>query len=536
MGRALQVLGLSGFFVMGFASTPAFAQDRTDNDNANDTEADPHHNTSQPKDSEHPAPVIEPSAETKTPPVGAVAPAPPESLPAAKPNRGDLSITGYFRGGFGAVVQETNPAKGAPGDAMYMPPVTVGGRMTCFSLSNPAGLVAKYRLGNECEVWSETHFTMVTYVGDDGVVSTVHFMPTIYIPTTKIGYSPNGTVNSPAIFTTSTGATISFPNLYADIKGISWLHGGTAWAGTRYYKRESVYINDFFYWNPSGVGGGIEDIKLGKDLRLSIAIFAVDGEPASSATGSDPLLPSQLDFGFRNDIQLRGIKPWESGELQLGFQYIVDDSATRYDPNTGVASNPTRGGWGATLQFVQKVLGGDNKLVGQFGKGGGTGFGTLSRFYYPDFSLYFSPSEYRIRFVDVLTIQPVDWLGGQFDFIYQRDQNFLGAAGQNTNWYSAGGRVTFAFTEHAKLAGEIGYDYVEKSVDPQHPQELAKFTIAPTLTTGRGFMTRPELRLFYTYAVWNKPARDATVDSGAIYTSTPFLSGSIFGLQAETWY
>ena len=60
-----------------------------------------------------------------------------------------------------------------------------------------------------------------------------------------------------------TGATVAFPNLYADIKGIPWLYGGTAWAGTRYYKRESIYISDFFYWNPSGVGGGIEDINLG---------------------------------------------------------------------------------------------------------------------------------------------------------------------------------------------------------------------------------------------------------------------------------
>ncbi len=533
MGRALQIWGLSGLFIVGVASR-AFAVEPTEDDSTHDTQVDSHHNTEQPKLGEQPVPVIEPGAATGTPVAAAIAPPSATIPPAAKPKVGDLSITGYFRGGFGAVVQETNPAKGVSGDPMYMPPVTVGGRMTCFSLSNPAGLVAKYRLGNECEVWSETHFTMVTYVGDDGVVSTMHFMPTVYIPTTNIGYSPNGTVNSPAIFTTSTGATISFPNLYADIKGISWLHGGTAWAGTRYYKRESVYINDFFYWNPSGVGGGIEDINLGKDLRLSYAVFAVDGEP--STNGTDPQLPSQFDLGFRNDIQLRGIKFWESGEFQLGFQYIVDDSATRYDPNTGAASNPTRGGWGATLQFVQKVLGGDNKLVGQFGKGAGTGFGTLSRFYYPDFSLYFAPSEYRIRFVDVLTIQPFDWLGGQFDFIYQRDQNFLGVAGQNTNWYSAGGRVSCAFTEHVKLAGEIGYDYVEKSIDATHPQELAKFTIAPTLSTGRGFMTRPELRLFYTYAVWNKPARDANVDSGSIYRSTPFLSGSIFGLQAETWY
>ena len=68
------------------------------------------------------------------------------------------------------------------------------------------------------------------------------------------------------------------------------------------------------------------------------------------------------------------------------------------------------------------------------------------------------------------------------------------------------------------------------------PQELTKLTVAPTLTTGRGFMTRPELRLFYTYAFWNAAARGANIDSGQIYRSTSLLSGSIVGVQAETWY
>jgi maltoporin len=248
-------------------------------------------------------------------------------------------------------------------------------------------------------------------------------------------------------------------------------------------------------------------------------------------------LPAQIDFGVRNDLQLRGIKPWESGEFQIGGEYILDYS--NHPMTVDALGNPigsvTHGGWGVTGQFVQKVLGGDNKLAVQFGKGGGTGFGTLSRFYYPDFSLYFDPSEYRFRVVDVLTIQPFEWLGGQFDVIYQRDQNFLGVAGQNTNWYSAGGRVTWAFTEHAKVAGEIGYDRITKSIGAD-PQFLEKFTIAPTLTSGRGFMTRPELRLFYTYAVWNKAARNANVDSGTLYRSTQLLSGSIVGVQAETWY
>ena len=230
--------------------------------------------------------------------------------------------------------------------------------MTCFELANPAGLVSKYRLGNECEVWSETNFTMVAYAGDDGVVATAHFMPTIYIPTTYIGYSPAGAVNSPLQFTTSTGAVLYLPNLYVDLKGIPWLFGGTAWAGTRYYKRESVYISDFFYWNPSGVGAGIEDVNLGQDLRLSYGAFAVDGEPAMPADATSPQLPSQTDFGIRNDLQLRGIRPYQSGELQLGFQYIANYSNHPVldmngnpvkDSNGNIVSVTHWCGWGVTI-------------------------------------------------------------------------------------------------------------------------------------------------------------------------------------------
>jgi len=49
-------------------------------------------------------------------------------------------------------------------------------------------------------------------------------------------------------------------------------------------------------------------------------------------------------------------------------------------------------------------------------------------------------------------------------------------------------------------------------------------------------MSRPELRLFYTWAMWNEAARTATVDSGQIYTNSNKLSGATLGLQAETWW
>jgi maltoporin len=501
MRRVALVLGLSGLLAASFVSRCAFADE--------------------PLDAPARQPAIDASAEetASVEVAGAVAaPTAAAVAPAATPKVGDLSVHGYFRGGFGASNQK--------------------GRMTCFKLALEGGLLSKYRLGNECEVWGELALTAVVYAGDDGSVASLHFMPVAFIPTTYIGYSPTGVTSSDQ-GSPGTGATVAFPDLYADIKGIPWLFGGTAWGGTRYYKRESIYISDFFYWNPSGVGAGIEDVDLGsilppspalRELRLSYAAFAVDGQP----TGS-PLLPMQSDFGVRNDVQLRGLRPYETGEIQLGFQYILDWSNNK-DAN---GNSVTHGGWGLTVQLVQQLLGGTNKLAVQYGTGGGTGFGTLSRFYYPDFSLYQPATESRRRIVDVLTIQPSDWFGTQVGLVWQHDD--LGGGGTIQDWYSAGTRVSIAFTEHAKLLGEVGYDRVKKN-NGAPVLSLAKFTVAPTIAASRGFWGRPELRLFYTWATWSQAAAGANVDSGMLYTAPdPItgaykLSGSTFGLQTEAMW
>jgi maltoporin len=494
MRRTLLVLGLSGLVTTGFASRPAFAQDEPETDGTKTATTETEHNTEEPKSAvTKPAPVLSPEE-------GA---APVSAPPPARPKFGDMTVTGYFRGGFGASSQK--------------------GRQTCFGLALPGNLFSKYRLGNECEVWSETHFTFVTYVGDDGAVSTLHFMPTIFIPTWFTGYTPTGVINSPARLTTSTGATVAFPNLYVDLKGVSGLGGGTAWVGTRYYKREFIYISDFFYWNPSGVGAGVEDINLGDDLRLSVAVFAVDGEPQSPPDATAPPIPAQFDFGARPDIQLRGIKLWPGGEIQLGFQGILNYSN---DP-------ATHSGWGATIQIVQQVLGGDNKLAFQYGKGGGTGFGTLARFYYPDFSVRHDLTESRFRAVDVFTIQPTSWYGQQIGLVYQHDSS----NGSTQNWYSAGSRVSVAPYRHLKVLGEAGYDRVTKSVGSA-PQWLFKATGAIALTADRGLLSRPEFRIFYTWATWNAEAAVPGIDSARLYTDTypQYLAGSTFGVQAETWW
>jgi maltoporin len=517
MRRALQVSGLSGLLVTAFVSTHAFAEEPTDADAQQPTEE---------ARAGQPAQVSQQTAAV-VPTAAVVAPA--AAAPAAKAKVGDVSTSGYFRAGFGANLREK-------------------GRQTCFQL-NLGGLLSKYRLGNECEVWAEFELKAVVYAGEDGVVGNLHFMPVAFIPTTYIGYTPTG-VTSSDLNSVNTGATVAFPNLYADIKGISWLFGGTAWSGTRYYKRESVYISDFFYWNPSGVGAGIEDVTLGKiwksapdvvrELTLSYGVFAVDGEPNGN---NGPQLPMQIDLGVRNDVQIRGIRPYAGGEFQIGFQYIYDwsnDYSTQIDPNTNqeYKISNTHSGWGVTIRHVQQLLGGDNKVVFQYGVGGGTGFGTLSRFYYPDFSLRYNPdSEWRLRALDVVTIQPTSWLGLQANLVFQRDKNKQPSAG---DWWSAGTRVSIAFVEHAKFLGEVGHDRFI-ALNGTGNRQLTKFTGALALAGGKGFWARPELRLYCTWAMWDKNAAISSVDSGKLYTYPDEygvfkLSGSIVGLQAEAMW
>jgi maltoporin len=271
-----------------------------------------------------------------------------------------------------------------------------------------------------------------------------------------------------------------------------------------------------------------------RDMTFSLGFFAVDGQPNGSM---GPNLPQQIDLGIRTDLQVRWFRPWESGELQLGFQYIADYSNDK-DAN---GNSTTHGGWGVTLQYVQDLLGGNNKLALQYGKGGGTGFGTLSRFYYPDFSLRWDPAESRYRVVDVITIQPTAWYGQQLNFVYQHDDAGTGVSGAVTKWYSAGTRVTFGVLEHLKLLGEVGYDRVQKS-NGADPQWLFKGTGAVAIAGARGFWGRPELRLFATWARWDQAAGAATVDSGRLYTNPDpntgayTLSGMIYGMQAEAMW
>ena len=93
-------------------------------------------------------------------------------------------------------------------------------------------------------------------------------------------------------------------------------------------------------------------------------------------------------------------------------------------------------------------------------------------------------------------------------------------------------------SEFFVLQAELGFNQVKP--DGGDSMTLTKLTFAPTIRpvpgTGGAFFTRPELRAFVTYAMWNDAANEATefgVAGGAFGDAT---SGLTFGLQAEAWW
>ncbi|MBL8485133.1 MAG: carbohydrate porin, partial [Rhodocyclaceae bacterium] len=337
---------------------------------------------------------------------------------------------------------------------------------------------------------------------------TAHAMLSVFNPTSDQGSLTKGSGDT------------QLAQIYVQADNIPELKGGNAWMGRRYYKREDVHITDFFYWNPQGYGGGIEDYDIG-GLKLSYALLRKD-------------TPNSKDAASRHDIQLRGIGLNPNGSLELGASIVRADSQVPGRHN----------GWAFTVQHRQTKLFGDgwNKLALQFGVGPGIGLGSTG-------DLTNGSDVRRVRLVEGIYAQLTPKLGGMLTAVYQKDRS---DSAPDQVWTSLGGRVTYGWTEHIKLQAELGHDRVKPSGGDA--RSLTKFTIAPTLAAAPGFWSRPELRLFYTYARWNDAARtaaDANVAAALAAGNTPDFAiaslsssgvfggkthGSTVGLQVEAWW
>lgn len=414
-----------------------------------------------------------------------------------------LEYNGYFR-----ALAGSNSSKGGA---------------TCFQL---AGAMAKYRLGNECEVYGEFWLGQDVVKADDGTVFNANIMLSYY--SRNISSSPD----------------VDLPQIYAQGDKIPELNGGSAWLGRKYYKREGFGPNDFIYWSGRGFGGGIEDVALGRSLKFSYAWLRKDKLVATTSgaeTAKGALADNGSNSASRHDFQLRGIDTNRRGSLELGVSLIVKDAK-------GSTENPgatLHSGYAVTVQHRQVGINGDglNKFAVQYGVGPGTGggdpaIGAIG-------NLTDSKHISRFRIVEGLYTQFTPRLGAELVAVYQRDKGYTAAqtvlgVSENKVWSSLGGHVVYGISRRFKVGFDFGHDVVRPDNGPA--RRMSKFTIAPTISSGPGLNARPDLRFFYTYGKWNDAARAAanSASPGSALSSTGAFgaarSGSMIGVQAEVWF
>ncbi|MEL7559575.1 carbohydrate porin [Stutzerimonas chloritidismutans] len=382
-----------------------------------------------------------------------------------------LDFNGYVRSGIGESTASESQA--------------------CFQLP---GAASKFRLGNECEQYAELGLRQNLFTMDDGSVLSVEGMAALY---NEYDHTPK--------FTGDHGFA-RLVQAYAEWSNIAALNNGSLWAGRRFYKRNDIHISDFYYWNQSATGAGIENVEIG-GLEYSYAFSRKDSV-------------FQENYTNRHDFNVGGFDTNPGGEFQFGVSYI--DDPDRGDSNSG---------WSVTAQHEQiGFLGGSNTFAVQYGEGPGTGLG-----YTGDVTLDDSAKSWRV--VEFFDWQVTPRFGGQFQVVYQKDKR---QDGGDQDWISVGVRPVYALTEQFKLVAEVGHDQIDAEAGTR---KLTKFTIAPTWSpAGPGFWARPEFRLYYTYAQWNDAAQEAAnlMAAGSALSETGAFGnaqhGSNFGVQVEYWW
>ncbi|MCB1132627.1 MAG: carbohydrate porin [Verrucomicrobiae bacterium] len=415
---------------------------------------------------------------------------------------GFLDINGYFRAGYGRSDQDgPQRAFGIPG-------------------------FAKYRLGNEAENYGELAFEKTFFPAgffrggpsaQDGPVAHMVYRLSFVNPYDDYGSSADTDFGAPELWGSIANVIPGMP----DVK---------VWAGERFYRRHDIHINDFYFWDMSGGGGGIEDIPAGPG-KLA---FAWIGDGSESAIYSRAISPDPLNVaGFsKTNFDLRYYDwPFLGGKGEVGV--VVSTTNSGVDSNGRQADDST----GAALSLVRTEEGfldpqSLHKTSLQIGSGPAKTFTSSFETFSDATGTYIRPDpeeSWRFRFTDQVVVKPADHFSVGGSFVYQFTD--FGGNVDDQHWLSGGVRPIWHLNDVFSIALETGVDWVS-DVPGGTGGTLGKITLAPQVSLGDQFFSRPVLRTFLTYALWDDDLKGSV--GGPDYATE--TSGFTWGVQMESWW
>ena len=403
-----------------------------------------------------------------------------------------------------------------------------GGGQVCFQLP---GAEYKWRLGNECETYAELEFRETLYKDKSGVEMVYTGMLAYSTPQAQDYESLNGNYD------------IANRQNWIAFKNLPFLGGATVWGGKRYYFRYDANPIDYFYFDMSGPGVGIENIDVADLFKGAVAAF-------QNRQGDGKQV-------WRVDIRAYEI-PFFVGNLTIALDLGILSAQGGQQPPTAMTISPEI----VVLHNWPGLLGGNNQLSFSWGMGS---LAPLNA--YPNGNG--SSNAWQWRIVDQWVFEPIPQLAGALVFVYQ-DKNHVYEnptpnagnasgvdwAGDSLTTWTLGVRPVWNVANYFKLQADVAYQSLKPKVTyasggpggSTDTRGLFKASLAPTFAplpgTGGSYWTRPELRLFVTYASWNQAAQDAgmlgqgscaaTGTSGSVFGCS--TEGFTFGAQIEAWW
>lgn len=367
------------------------------------------------------------------------------------------------------------------------------------------------RLGNEFDTYAEVGFGKELRKDDT---------KSVYIQTMFNMY--DGDTNS-----NMGDSNFGWENMNMQLRNFMGL-GETSWVGIRQYKKGFVIdSNDFFYWNQTNVGGGIEDMQLGQG-KLSVAALHRDIASTYNNSAGEPIEDmidsNQLDLLY-TDLPL-----WNGATLAMGYKFLKAD-ATAEQIDADMDNHDYADGHAVMLELNQSLLGtGWNKTTLQYYADGSALQGVLFGAADTLNGTVESGNGFAIRNYGIIPLA-ADWdLSHAINYAEANDVKLWNNVEGDASAFAVSAKVTYHWSDITRTYVEAGYFDDEKTENGDvDSRSGSKTTIAQAFSFGRG---EPELRVFASYLDSDNSDWDG---SHAFDNGTADDTWTV-GLQANVWW
>jgi maltoporin len=325
--------------------------------------------------------------------------------------------------------------------------------------------------------------------------------------------------------------TMFMDKIYAEMGGLDFAPEATFWTGRVNYGYD-VHIIDRKYYEIRSPGAGVRGLQVGDGtMDLFLTSHDTDGDTKYQDENGN-----EVDYGdgARPNTHTLGME-YRTGAWWLTASAQVNGNDEKYTYTSSALDekhvvDPAQTGAHFMAHYTQDdffgLTDGSVKYIGQYGTGLSAAF--LGR-HGDTAQVNEGAQNYRMI------------INGQANFDrwdvntvmiaqHKKDVDF---DGMENSWYSIGARPAYYITNNFALQFEAGYDWSEyKSNTNGESGGMAKFTIAPTLKLDSHTFSRPELRLFATYASFSGDYNASGING---YDSNDD-SVLVFGAQVEAWF